>query len=139
MKLRFYVVGRERRRKGGTRLAPPAVERRVNGHSSEHYIGLPDRRVSRRHAEVYVLNGRIFVRDLGSKNGTFVVDQGRVRKLTEGYVRPNQIVSFGGRLERMANLIREHSSRVPDSQCAEDSADTSADGANPDDGSGGGS
>src|SRR5688572_29788491 len=35
---------------------------------------LSDREVSRRHAELYVADGRLHLRDLGSTNGTFVQD-----------------------------------------------------------------
>jgi pSer/pThr/pTyr-binding forkhead associated (FHA) protein len=102
--LKFFVVGRERRRSQDP--VPPDRDRRAPNGNGTHYIGIEDRRVSRRHAEIYVLNDRIFVRDLGSKNGTFVLEQGRVHRITEGYVRPQQIVSFGGRLERVASLLR---------------------------------
>ena len=38
-------------------------------------IVLPERQVSRRHAEIYVEQGRYYLRDLGSKNGTYVNGQ----------------------------------------------------------------
>jgi pSer/pThr/pTyr-binding forkhead associated (FHA) protein len=104
LSLKFFLVGRERRRAQDP--VPPDRDRRSTNGNGAHYIGLEDRRVSRRHAEIYVLDDRIFVRDLGSKNGTFVLEQGRVHRITEGYVRPQQIVSFGGRLERVASLLR---------------------------------
>ncbi len=119
MGLRFYVVGRERRRNESA-AKPPRVERRVNTAVAEHYIGLPDRRVSRRHAEVYVLEGRILVLDLGSRNGTFVLQDGRIQRVTEAYVRPNQIVSFGGYLVRMASLLRSHDHDCPNEASIED-------------------
>lgn len=101
MKRRFYIVGRERRQSEPSD-APEGRERRVG---SGHYIGLRDRRVSRRHAEIYVVDDRIFVRDLASKNGTFVIEDGRKRPLREGYVRPDHVVSFGGYRQTVASLI----------------------------------
>jgi pSer/pThr/pTyr-binding forkhead associated (FHA) protein len=38
-------------------------------------IVLPDRQVSRQHAEVYLDNGLYYLRDLASKNGTYVNEQ----------------------------------------------------------------
>jgi hypothetical protein len=35
-------------------------------------IVLPERQVSRQHAEIFLQNGRYFLRDLGSKNGTYL-------------------------------------------------------------------
>ena len=38
-------------------------------------IELPERQISRQHAEIYVEQGTYYVRDLNSKNGTYVNDQ----------------------------------------------------------------
>jgi pSer/pThr/pTyr-binding forkhead associated (FHA) protein len=38
-------------------------------------IVLPERQVSRQHAEIFLERGRYFVRDLGSKNGTYLNGQ----------------------------------------------------------------
>jgi len=38
-------------------------------------IELPERQISRQHAEIYVDQGNYYVRDLNSKNGTYVNDQ----------------------------------------------------------------
>ena len=35
-------------------------------------VVLPERQVSRQHAEIYVQGGRYYLRDLGSKNGTYL-------------------------------------------------------------------
>ena len=42
------------------------------GHDVECDIVLPERQVSRQHAEIYLDGGRYFLRDLGSKNGTYL-------------------------------------------------------------------
>ncbi len=104
MSLKFYLVGRERRRPSPPAEAP-SEERRADEGPSEHYIALRDRRVSRRHAEIYVVGERIFLRDLGSKNGTYVIEGNRKVRLTEGYVRADQVVSFGGHRQCIASLI----------------------------------
>jgi hypothetical protein len=45
------------------------------GHGVECDIVLPERQVSRQHAEIYLEGGRYFLRDLGSKNGTYLNGQ----------------------------------------------------------------
>jgi hypothetical protein len=64
------------------RLAAPVT---VIGRSTDADIVLDDAGVSRRHAEVHLVDGRARVIDLGSTNGTFV-DGERVHagNLTEG-------------------------------------------------------
>jgi len=47
-------------------------ERYVIGREPEADIVVPDRRISRRHAEIVRQQGRYFLRDLGSKNGTYL-------------------------------------------------------------------
>ena len=105
LKDRTYIVGRERRRSE----QPAQRERRSRGSSrSQRYLAIPHRSVSRRHAEVTVLNGTVYLRDLGSKNGTFVLNKGSKVRLDEGYVDPEQLVMFGDCVRRIGQLIREH-------------------------------
>ncbi len=105
LKDQTYVVGRERRR----RAKPTARERRSRRSvRSQRYLGIPDPSVSRRHAEIVVLNGTIHIRDLGSRNGTFVIDSDTRRKvpLQEGYVGPDQLVAFGDCVCAIGKLLR---------------------------------
>jgi pSer/pThr/pTyr-binding forkhead associated (FHA) protein len=44
----------------------------VIGRGPAARVCLPDPQISRRHCEIYPLNGRLVVRDLRSANGTFV-------------------------------------------------------------------
>ena len=105
LKDRTYIVGRERRRR-----AQATGRERRSQHSarSQRYLPIQHRSVSRRHAEVIVLNGTIYLRDLGSKNGTFLVDENRTdkRPLREGYVQPGQLVMFGDCVRRIGDLLR---------------------------------
>ncbi len=61
----------------GTKIAltgPSVVLGRVSA-AQECDVAFPDRQISRRHAEIFVEQGRYFLRDLGSKNGTFLNGQ----------------------------------------------------------------
>lgn len=100
-----YIVGRERRQ----RSAPTTRDRRSqNSARSQRYLPIPHRSVSRRHAEIFVLNGTIYLRDLGSKNGTFIVEKDKKVPFTEGYVEPEQRVMFGDCARCIGELLREH-------------------------------
>ena len=54
-------------------LSPTAV---TIGRSVSNSIQIIDRKVSRRHAEIFYKDGLYYFRDLGSKNGSFVDDKG---------------------------------------------------------------
>jgi len=83
----------------------PAGCRLVIGRQEDADIRIPDKRVSRRHAEITEENGNVFVRDLGShagtkKNGVGITDKtqlaaGDVLKIAdfEFMVRPNSSVT----------------------------------------------
>lgn len=103
LKDQTYIVGRERRQQQVT----PNRERR-SGNRSRRYIAIPHVTVSRRHAEIIVLNNRIYVRDLDSKNGTYLLSDGRKARLTEGYVDPEQMMFFGRCLRRIGKLLEDH-------------------------------
>jgi hypothetical protein len=57
------------------------------------YINSPT--VSRPHAELKIKNGRVYLRDLNSTNGTYIVDNDSLIRFEEGYVNPNQPILIG--------------------------------------------
>ena len=57
------------------------------------YISSPT--VSRPHAELKIKNGRIYLRDLGSTNGIFIVDNDGLISFEEGFVKPSQPLMIG--------------------------------------------
>src|SRR5262249_20877277 len=54
-------------------------------------IPIFDPTISRRHAELRVVQGGVSVQDLGSSNGTFL----NGTRITEGTIEPNDSVTFG--------------------------------------------
>lgn len=62
------------------------------GRSREAKLKLPHPLVSRKHCEVFEKNGQLFVRDLGSLNGTYV-DSHKIE--SEHVLAPNQLLTLG--------------------------------------------
>ena len=80
-------------RPDGTVLHFPLAEGEyVLGRSEEADLTVPEGTVSRSHARLAVRGGRVFLRDLGSKNHTYL-DQARVQYEVE--VRPGARLRFG--------------------------------------------
>ena len=80
-----------RRRPAG--LLEGAVGGRLTlGRSSECQLVFADDTVSRRHAELRLVEGRWMLRDLGSSNGTWV----NGRRVMEAEVAPGDDVQLGG-------------------------------------------
>jgi len=57
------------------------------------YINSPS--VSRRHAAMKLKNGRIYLCDLGSANGTYLMENDSLVPFKEGYVSPSQPIVIG--------------------------------------------
>jgi pSer/pThr/pTyr-binding forkhead associated (FHA) protein len=63
----------------------------VLGRSGDVDIPLDDAGVSRRHAEIHVVDGRVRVVDLGSTNGTFVDGE----RVTTAELRDGSTITVG--------------------------------------------
>jgi pSer/pThr/pTyr-binding forkhead associated (FHA) protein len=57
------------------------------------YINSPT--VSRPHAELKIKNGRVYLRNLDSTNGIYIVDDDGLVGFEEGYVKPCQLIVIG--------------------------------------------
>jgi pSer/pThr/pTyr-binding forkhead associated (FHA) protein len=57
------------------------------------YINSPS--VSRRHAAMKIKNGRIWLHDLDSTNGTYLIESDSLVPFKEGYVKPSQPIAIG--------------------------------------------
>jgi hypothetical protein len=51
--------------------------------------------VSKRHAAIIIKSGRIYLRDLNSTNGTYLINNDKLVNFKEGYVKPNQPIVIG--------------------------------------------
>lgn len=82
-----FIIGREERHRG------------------RGYLELPHPTVSRRHAELIVLGGTYYLRDLDSTNGTWILRDGRPERFQEGYVERDTPLRFGERDCTLAELF----------------------------------
>ena len=81
MESRTYVIGRE-------------------GH-----IYINDPTVSKQHAEIQIVDGEVYLRDLDSTNGTFLIKNNRLVPFNEGYVQLHQPIVIGNRQYTIRSLL----------------------------------
>ena len=87
---RFTILNGER---AGDRLGLGGSGIRIGRESTICEIVLENPKVSRLHAEVVSIDGRVLLIDRNSSNGTYVNDQ----KIDKRYLRDGDIIYFGGR------------------------------------------
>ncbi len=68
-------------------------------------IQLFDRTTSSRHAELVILDNQMYLTDLNSTNGTYIMNQGKRKRFTEGYVSLEQTLAFGDHICTVRELI----------------------------------
>jgi len=71
----------------------------------EGHIYINDPTVSKQHAEIQVVNGEVYLRDLGSTNGTFLIKNNRLVPFNEGYVQLRQPIVIGNRQYTIHSLL----------------------------------
>ena len=66
------------------------------GRSPENVVVIPDQEVSRKHAELTMDGARLMLKDLNSKNGTYLYNGKEFQQVHDSVeVKPNSIVKFG--------------------------------------------
>jgi pSer/pThr/pTyr-binding forkhead associated (FHA) protein len=67
------------------------VERTTVGRVEDNTFQIADGSVSSHHAEIILRGSEIFIRDVGSTNGTFINNE----RISEGVLKPGQTLRFG--------------------------------------------
>jgi len=75
----------------------------VVGREGHIYINSPT--ASKRHAEIKIINGKIYLRDLNSTNGTYLLKNKRLVHFEEGYVNPPQPIMIGNQMHTIQSLL----------------------------------
>ena len=81
------------------------IESRAYIIGREGHIYLNDPTASKRHAEIRIMNGEIFLRDLDSTNGIYLVENQKLIRFMEGYVQLNQTIVLGNRQYTINDLL----------------------------------
>ncbi len=68
-------------------------------------IQLFDKTTSARHAELVVLDNQLYLTDLNSTNGTFLLEQGSKKPFKQGYVELDQTLAFGEHICSVRELV----------------------------------
>ncbi len=73
-------------------------------------ISIEDQTVSRNHVQIQVTDGAIYLRNLSSTNGTFLLKDNHHVPFTEGYVQPYQVIILGMvqcRVQKLLDLAKK--------------------------------
>lgn len=81
------------------------MEGRTYSIGREGHIYIDSPRVSKYHAEIKIRNGRIFLRDLNSTNGTYLVKNNKLVHFEEGYVNLHQVIMIGDKRRSIDTLL----------------------------------
>ena len=71
----------------------------------EGHICIDSPTVSKYHATLNVTDGKIYLRDLNSTNGTYLINNNSRQPLEAGYVSPYQLIEIGGEKHSIQNLL----------------------------------
>lgn len=89
----------------------------IVGREGHIYIDSPT--ASKQHARFRIIDGKVYLRDLESTNGTFLVRDGIWVRFDRGFVDPQQSIVIGGRIHRVMDLLA-----IANDFAAVDEADT---------------
>jgi len=81
------------------------IESRTYIIGREGHIYINDPTVSKQHAEIQVINGEVYLRDLDSTNGTYLIKNNRLVPFHEGYVQLHQPIVLGNRQYTVQSLL----------------------------------
>ena len=81
------------------------IESRTYVIGMEGHIYLNDPSASKRHAEIRIMNDEIYLRDLGSTNGIYLVKNQKFIRFIEGYVQLNQTIVLGNTQYTISDLL----------------------------------
>ncbi len=94
---------------GDRRFALPHETTQVAGRELSCALPILDPRVSRRHAEVRASESSVEIKDLGSRNGTWINGE----RVDEGVAAPGDVVAFGGVTFLVVTAAEAATPRVP--------------------------
>ena len=71
----------------------------------EGHICIDSPTTSKYHATIRVSDGKIYLRDLNSTNGTFLIKNNSRQLFKQGYVNPDQLIEIGDEEHSIQSLL----------------------------------
>ena len=71
----------------------------------EGHIFIDSPTASKYHAEISIIDGDVYLRDLDSTNGTFLLKKNVLTPFEKGYVDPQQSIVIGGKALAIQDLL----------------------------------
>lgn len=68
-------------------------------------IEIVHKTTSAQHARLTINEGALYLADLNSTNGTYIIEDGRRKRFTEGYIHLSQLLSFGSNVCSVRELL----------------------------------
>ena len=99
-------IGKHMTEKTKTIIDLEPLEGRVFILGRDGHIYIDSKTASKHHAEIRIRGGRIFLRDLESTNGTFLLKNRKLVQFTEGFVNPLQPVVIGSKPYVINDLLK---------------------------------
>ena len=90
---------------GNIKVGLNKIESRTYIIGREGHIYLNDPAASKRHAEIRIMNDEIYLRDLDSTNGIYLVKNHKFVRFIEGHVQLNQTIVLGNRQYKINDLL----------------------------------
>jgi len=89
----------------GVNLELRSMEGRTFILGREGHIYIGDASVSKQHAEIKFIDGRIHIRDLDSTNGIYLIKDNQPVRFQQGFVEPDQTIAIGYQRETVQRLL----------------------------------
>ena len=68
-------------------------------------ICMPHKTTSAKHAQLTIKADSLYLADLNSTNGTYIIEDGERMRFTEGYIKLDQLLSFGSNICSVRELL----------------------------------
>jgi len=69
------------------------------------HIHMVHKTTSAQHAQLTIKKDSLYLADLDSTNGTYIVENGKRQRFTEGYIKLDQLLSFGSNVCSVRELL----------------------------------
>ena len=69
------------------------------------HIQMVHKTTSAQHASLTISDNSLYLIDMNSTNGTYIIEDGKRQRFTEGYIKLDQLLSFGSNICSVRELL----------------------------------